>query len=219
MAEFSLSGPVFTPSWLESAQSASEGIFPAMKEKSAWVFTCCAGRSPCRDIPYTTLIPPPRLYYKALPPPPSRPSRSIISCIEIPEYGLSLIEEGRCRSIHYRQLKFTPGCVQQHWFQKPNSWTYNFVEVSGRILESSQTWRFCIDLLNYREGGMVFYQVFLLSPLQCTVYSNWTVEPVRGCVSLKKYKSQGKAVEVTVNSKEENSEDLSLDFVQVFGLS
>jgi hypothetical protein len=22
--------------------------------------------------------------------------------------------------------------------------------------------------LNYREGGMVFYQVFLLSPLQCT---------------------------------------------------
>jgi hypothetical protein len=26
---------------------------------------------------------------------------------------------------------------------------------------------------------------------------------VRGCVSLKKYKSQGKAVEVTVNSKEE----------------
>ncbi len=28
---------------------------------------------------------------------------------------------------------------------------------------------------------------------------------VRGCVSLKKYKSQSKAVEVTVNSKEENS--------------
>jgi hypothetical protein len=28
---------------------------------------------------------------------------------------------------------------------------------------------------------------------------------VRGCVSLRKYKSQGKALEVTVNSKEENS--------------
>jgi len=28
---------------------------------------------------------------------------------------------------------------------------------------------------------------------------------VRGCVSFKKYESQGKAVEVTVNSKEENS--------------
>jgi hypothetical protein len=35
------------------------------------------------------------------------------------------------------------------------------------------------------------------------VYSNFTVEIVRGCVSLKKEKSQGKAVDVTVNSKEE----------------
>jgi hypothetical protein len=38
-------------------------------------------------------------------------------------------------------------------------------------------------------------------------------------VSLKKYKAQGKAVEVTVNSKEENSEDFCLDFVQEFGFS
>ncbi len=54
------------------------------------------------------------------------------------------------------------------------------------------------------------------------MYSNFTVEirkrlrefeEIRGCVSLKKYKSQGKAVEVTVNSKEENSEDFCLDFV------
>jgi hypothetical protein len=45
------------------------------------------------------------------------------------------------------------------------------------------------------------------------MYSNWTVESVRGYVSLKKYKSQVKAVEVTVNGKEENSEDMSLDFV------
>jgi hypothetical protein len=36
-------------------------------------------------------------------------------------------------------------------------------------------------------------------------------ETVRGCGSLKKYKSQGKAVEVTVNNKEENS----LDFVWI----
>ncbi len=43
--------------------------------------------------------------------------------------------------------------------QKPNSGTYNFVEVSGHNLESSQTWDFCI----------VFYQVFLLFPLQCAV--------------------------------------------------
>ena len=32
-------------------------------------------------------------------------------------------------------------------------------------------------------------------------------------------KSQGKAVEVNVNSKEENSKDFCLDFVQEFGLS
>ncbi len=57
-----------------------------------------------------------------------------------------------------------------------------------------------MDFLNHREGGMVFYQDFLLTPLQCTVTE---LETVRGCVSLKKYKSQDKAVEVTVNSKEE----------------
>ncbi len=37
-------------------------------------------------------------------------------------------------------------------------------------------------------------------------------------MSLKKYKFQGKAVEATVNSKEENTEDFCLDFVQEFGL-
>ncbi len=62
------------------------------------------------------------------------------------------------------------------------------------------------------EGGMVFYQVFLLSALQCTVTEQ---ETVRDCVSQKKYKSQGKAVELTVNSKEEN---FWLDFIQEFGL-
>ena len=35
---------------------------------------------------------------------------------------------------------------------------------------------------------------------------------------MKKYKSQGKAVKVAVNSKEENSEDFRLDFVPEFGL-
>jgi hypothetical protein len=39
-----------------------------------------------------------------------------------------------------------------------------FREVSGHNLESSQTCGFCMDFLNHREGGMVFYQVFLLSP-------------------------------------------------------
>jgi hypothetical protein len=43
-----------------------------------------------------------------------------------------------------------------------------------------------LDFLNHREGGMVF----LLSPFQCT--ETETVETLGGCVSLKKYKSQGK---------------------------
>jgi hypothetical protein len=68
-----------------------------------------------------------------------------------------------------------------------------------------------LNFLNNREGGIVFYQVSL--PFNFTVYINSTVETVRGCVSLRKYKSQGKAVEVTVNTKEENSIDFCLDFV------
>ncbi len=39
--------------------------------------------------------------------------------------------------------------------QIPNSWTCNFIE--------------SMDFLNHREGSIVFYKVFLLSPLQCTV--------------------------------------------------
>jgi hypothetical protein len=59
---------------------------------------------------------------------------------------------------------------------------------------------------------MVFYQVFLLSPSQCAIHCNIsTVETVRGCVSLKKkFISQGKGVEVTVNSKEKNSEETEI---------
>jgi len=45
-----------------------------------------------------------------------------------------------------------------------------------------------------------------------------TLETVKGCVSLKKYKSQNTAIEVTMNSKEENSKDFCLDFVQEFGV-
>jgi hypothetical protein len=74
--------------------------------------------------------------------------------------------------------------------------------------EFSQTWGFCMDFLNHRKGVKVFYQVFLLSPLKCTVTE---LETVRGCMSLKKYKSLSKAVDVTVNSKEENSSDFCLD--------
>ncbi len=52
------------------------------------------------------------------------------------------------------------------WDLKPNSWTYNFIEISGHNLESSQTWGVCMDFIYHREVGMIFYQVFLLSPLQ-----------------------------------------------------
>jgi hypothetical protein len=55
--------------------------------------------------------------------------------------------------------------------------------------------------------------IFLLSHLQCSVTELYTV---RDCESLKKWKSEGKAVKVTMNSKEENSQDFCLDFVQEF---
>ncbi len=53
---------------------------------------------------------------------------------------------------------------------------------------------------------MVFYHVFLLSPLQCTVT---TEETVRGCVSLKMW---------LWIARRKNSEDFCLDFIQEFGL-
>jgi hypothetical protein len=65
-----------------------------------------------------------------------------------------------------------------------------------------------MDFLHQGEGRRVFYQVFILSPVQQTV---------RGCVSLKKYKSQGKGAD-TVNNKKENYLDFCMDFVQEFGL-
>ncbi len=43
-------------------------------------------------------------------------------------------------------------------------------------------------------------------------------ETVRGFVSVKKWKFHSKAVQLTENNKEENSEDFCLDFVQEFGL-
>jgi hypothetical protein len=80
-----------------------------------------------------------------------------------------------------------------------------FFEVSSHNLESSQTWGFCMFFLNHKEWGRGFYQVILLSPLQCTITA---VTHCRNCKRLREFEeieSQGKAVEVTVNSKEENS--------------
>ncbi len=39
---------------------------------------------------------------------------------------------------------------------KPNSWTYNFVEVSGHNFESSQTWGFPIQCLHYKPVSNQF---------------------------------------------------------------
>jgi hypothetical protein len=69
-----------------------------------------------------------------------------------------------------------------------------------------------MDFLNHGEGGIVFYQVFLLSPLQHTVITVeickkfYELEEIRKRLrEFDKIEIQGKAVEVTVNSKEENS--------------
>ncbi len=48
------------------------------------------------------------------------------------------------------------------WFtseraQKPNSWTYKFVEVSEHNLESSQTWGFHIQCLHYKPVSNHFF--------------------------------------------------------------
>ncbi len=78
--------------------------------------------------------------------------------------------------------------------QKPNSWTYNFLEVSEHNLESSKTWRF-------------LYGVWFLSgfpPVSFTVYSSWSVE-VAWVWSKKSLDKAVECVEVIVNSKEDNS--------------
>ncbi len=61
-----------------------------------------------------------------------------------------------------------------------------------------------MDFLNHMEVDMVFYQVFHPSPLQCTVMN------CRNCKRLREFEEleisrQSCRVEVTVNSKGENS--------------
>ncbi len=96
-----------------------------------------------------------------------------------------------------------------YWFIGTDWPEAEFMNVSGH-------WGFCKYFFNHNEGGMVFFIRFLSFPLYSV--QNWIVVIVRYCVSLKKSKSQGKVVEVTVNSKEENYWDFCLDFVQEFVL-
>jgi hypothetical protein len=59
-------------------------------------------------------------------------------------------------------------CTKCNWEQllKPDSWTYNFVDVSGHNLESSQIWGFYMDFFDHKGKG-VWFSVFLLYPVQC----------------------------------------------------
>ncbi len=67
---------------------------------------------------------------------------------------------------------------------KPNSSTYNFFEVSGHNLKSLRL-EFSVWISEtLGKGGMVFYQFFLLSPLQCPVMHYRNCKKLR--VSLKK---------------------------------
>jgi hypothetical protein len=63
-----------------------------------------------------------------------------------------------------------------------------------RILEVSVWISWKVVWFSIRFSSLLLYSV-----------QQRTVETVTGCVSLKKWKSQGKAVEMTFNSKEENS--------------
>ncbi len=87
-----------------------------------------------------------------------------------------------------------------------------FLEKIWRVLRLEVSeWFF----YNHREGGMVSirFSSFLLFSLQKL---NW-----RNCKRLQEFEEieiARQAVEVTVNSKEENSSEFCLDFVQEFGL-
>jgi hypothetical protein len=72
-----------------------------------------------------------------------------------------------------------------------------------------------MDFLNHREGRLVLYQVFLLSPLQCTQ------TPFRNFKRLSEFEEieiSRQSCRGTVNRMEENSSDFCLYFVQEFGL-
>ncbi len=79
------------------------------------------------------------------------------------------------------------------------------------ILREFSDLRFLYGFLKPFEGGWfsVRFSSFLFYSVQY-----WTVETVRGWASLKKYISQSKAVELTVNKRKES---FCLDFVQKSG--
>ncbi len=108
--------------------------------------------------------------------------------------------------------------------QKPNSWTYNFVEVSGHNLDSSQTWGLRVTMFTLQTSFKPLFLGVILKVLRLEVsalqYLHY--KPVSN-----HFFSGGgggdrsrirQSVQVIVNSKEENPEDFCLNYSQEFGL-
>ncbi len=62
--------------------------------------------------------------------------------------------------------------------QKPNSWTYNFVEVSGHNLESSKTWGFHIQCLLQTSFKPDYIQEFHLSWVQSLSWTRISINSI-----------------------------------------
>jgi hypothetical protein len=127
------------------------------------------------------------------------------------------------------------GTCAQYSILKPNSWMYNFVEVSGHHFERPQTWGFGIQCLHYkpvayiplwwknqpwlvRVGGArpctpftlftITYKVALYAPAE---RADRYIPPISSLPYMY-------SVEVSVNSKEENSWEFCPNYVPEFGL-
>ncbi len=85
--------------------------------------------------------------------------------------------------------------------EKPNSWAYNFIEVSGHNLESSQTW-----------GFSILYNVYITNQFQATFAHGGRegVKSVSRTVNSKDFKTF-----VPIASKNSASGNLHLAFMSV----
>ncbi len=75
-----------------------------------------------------------------------------------------------CRSKILERIQYVL-CNIGKFCLMPNSWTYNFVKVSGHNLESSRTRGFYMDFLGKGYGFLSHFLFFLYS----VMYSNWTL--------------------------------------------
>ncbi len=82
------------------------------------------------------------------------PTCTVIKCCRLLLYALKKIEfcillRPICTVNKASQILALYSLSMIHGL-KPNSWTYNFVEVSGHIVESSQTWGFRTQSLHFK---------------------------------------------------------------------